>query len=224
MESLYMELVPILPESKGKLTKFEIFFISFNCLRLSTSFDFFKYHFNVFHQTVSKYFHKCLFVLNSAIKNLVFWPERDILKSAMPTIFKQNFRDVVNVIVDCFEIAIQSSSQKKVACALQAQQHSKISDRYSSDWHNEVHLFWICWLDQLAGPVINSSQLTVVSCQICRKGKKWPIGDFLSATRFEMLGWAKYCNITPIRNRTHGKNCERSNSCRESNWSASTKV
>lgn len=116
MDSLFLELMSILPECPGKLSKFEIFFITLNRLRLSTSFTFFKYKFNVSHQTISKYFHKCLFVLHSALKSLVYWPEREILKSAMPKIFKQNFGDAVTIVVDCFEIAIQTSTQKKAVC------------------------------------------------------------------------------------------------------------
>lgn len=116
MESLFIEINQYLPECRGKLSKFDVFFITLNRLRMSTSFTYFKYKFHLSHQTISKYFHKCLFVLHSSLRSLVYWPERSLLKSAMPNIFKQNFGNNVTVIVDCFEIAIQTSSQKKAAC------------------------------------------------------------------------------------------------------------
>lgn len=116
MESLFIELNQYLPECRGKLSKFQVFFITLNRLRMSTSFTYFKYKFNLSHQTISKYFHKCLFDLHSTLRSLVYWPKRHILQSAMPNCFKQNFGNNITVIIDCFEIAIQTSSEKKAVC------------------------------------------------------------------------------------------------------------
>lgn len=115
MDALYSELEPFLPFSR-QLTKFQVFFITLNRLRLSTSFTSFAYQFNVTQQTIFKYFHQCMFILHSKLRSLVHWVNREDLQLAMPKSFKRYFGNKVTVIVDCFEIMIETSSQKQAIC------------------------------------------------------------------------------------------------------------
>lgn len=118
LKALYEALEEYLPECKKKLTKFEIFFITILKLRLALPFRYFEHKFGVSNQTISKYFSKCLYVLYCKMRSLVFWPEREQLKATMPAVFKENFGDSVTVIIDCFEIKVQNSSNPEAACQL----------------------------------------------------------------------------------------------------------
>ena len=43
------------------------------------------------------------------LKNLIYWPERETLHATMPTCFRKAFGNSVTVIIDCFEVFIESS-------------------------------------------------------------------------------------------------------------------
>lgn len=79
-------------------------------LRLNASFKLLGYLFNVSKQTVSKIVYKCLNVLYLFLKNFIIWPQREDIIETMPLSFKNAFGNKVSVIIDCFEIKIQKSS------------------------------------------------------------------------------------------------------------------
>lgn len=58
------------------------------------------------------------------LKNFIIWPDREILQANMPCSFKEHFGNSVAIIIDCFEIYIEKSSN------LEAQ---------SSTWSNYKH-------------------------------------------------------------------------------------
>lgn len=115
LNSLSTNLENHLPECKDKLTKFQVLFICLFRLRLCIPFTYFAFEFNVSHQTVSKYFQMGLLVMYSKLDSLVYWPKRDILKSTMPVKFREKFGDKISIIVDCFEVFIENSSNVEAA-------------------------------------------------------------------------------------------------------------
>lgn len=46
----------------------------------------------------------------SRLNSLVYWPSRQMVKSTMPVKFKEIFSDKISVIIDCFEVFIENSS------------------------------------------------------------------------------------------------------------------
>ena len=56
--------------------------------------------------TVSRIFHHVLNVLYVKTKDLIKWPDRDVLRSTMPTSFRKFFKNCA-IIIDCSEIFIE---------------------------------------------------------------------------------------------------------------------
>lgn len=60
--------------------------------------------------TASRCFYYCLEIVYARMQSIIIWPPRNILKQTMPQCFKLNFDDKVSVVIDCFEIFIEKSS------------------------------------------------------------------------------------------------------------------
>lgn len=114
MESLFKLLEEDI-ESGNKLSKFQVFFIVMARLRLNLSFRYLSYQFSVAVATISKYFHKCLNVLYSKLKSLVYWPDNSSIRKSMPLVFQREFGRSIVVVLDCFEIFIEKPSSLKSA-------------------------------------------------------------------------------------------------------------
>lgn len=56
------------------------------------------YQFRVYPSTVSRNFHRVLDVAAAKAAALIKWPERDVLRQTMPTIFQKNLRNVVSLL------------------------------------------------------------------------------------------------------------------------------
>lgn len=82
-------------------------------MRLNLTFRYIAYKFDASPQTISKYFHEGLFVMYSKLTSLVYFPSREDIKKTMPIAFKERFGDQITVIVDCFELFIEKSSNPK---------------------------------------------------------------------------------------------------------------
>lgn len=59
---------------------------------------------------MGRYFRSCVHALHSVLKPLIHWPDRDALHETMPECLKESFGNKVSVIIDCFEVFIQSPS------------------------------------------------------------------------------------------------------------------
>lgn len=92
------------------LTKFQQFALTLMKLRLNLYITDLGYRFGISRSTASRTFQKCLEVLYCRLKMNVFWPERPVLKSTMPSCFRAAFGDSVTVIIDCFEIVSEKPS------------------------------------------------------------------------------------------------------------------
>jgi hypothetical protein len=92
------------------VTKFQQFIITLLRLRLDLMFTDLGYRFNISTQTVSRFFYKTLSVLYLYLRSFIIWPERDCIIATTPDCFKNNFQNIVTVIIDCFEIRTEKSS------------------------------------------------------------------------------------------------------------------
>ena len=114
------------PERTTKLTKFKIFFLTLSHLRLALSFRHFAYKFGVSEQTVSRQFHRCLHILYSSLKTLVYWPQREQIIETMPLLFKNIFGDKICMIINCFEIF----SEKNAPAQIESFSNQPITTKY----------------------------------------------------------------------------------------------
>ena len=64
------------------------------------------YRLHVTEATVSKIFHKWLDVMYNNLKQLIIWPDSEMLRQNLPSAFLTNFTRV-KCIIDCFEIFIE---------------------------------------------------------------------------------------------------------------------
>lgn len=129
MKELFLKIEGLLPTTT-KLTQFEIFFIFLARMRLNLTFRYFSYQFNVSGPTISKYFYKCLFVMFSKLRSLIYWPEREALRKTMPLCFQLQFGKKIVTIVDCFEIFVEKPSELKAAAQLWSQYKHAYTVKY----------------------------------------------------------------------------------------------
>lgn len=105
-----------LPRPKVKnLTRYKVFILTLAKLRLALPFRYFALRFNVSEQSISKYFHLCLSTMSSQLSGFVRWPTREELKLTMPLAFREQFKDKVTTIIDCFEVQIEKSALLKAS-------------------------------------------------------------------------------------------------------------
>ena len=86
------------------LTVEEEFLICLIKLKMNYLFQDIAYHLNVSVVTVEESFHRTLDLLYIKLKYLVKWPSRENLKKSMHQSFKNDFRQKVVVVMDCFEL------------------------------------------------------------------------------------------------------------------------
>ena len=113
--TLYTFLESVLP-GKTSLSKFQCFILTLMKLRLNLSNVFLAYHFNVSPSTVSRIFNDYIDVMFVWMKPLIHWPEREILRKTMPMQFRKHFGRKCAVIIDCFEVFIETPSSVKTKC------------------------------------------------------------------------------------------------------------
>ena len=97
------------------LTVEEEFLICLIKLKMNYLFQDIAYHLNVSVITVEESFHRTLDLMYIKLKYLVKWPSRENTKKSMHQSFKNDFRQKVVVVMDCFELFTErlSSTVKK---------------------------------------------------------------------------------------------------------------
>ena len=93
-----------------KLTDFQEFMIVMAKLRLDSPLQKFAYKFDVSVVTVSRILIKWLAILDTKLKPLIKWPEREVLWISAPACYRSSFGKKVVVIIDCFEVFIERPS------------------------------------------------------------------------------------------------------------------
>lgn len=90
-----------------KLTKFRMVALTLMKPRLNSSFTDLGYRFQVGVSSACRYFHRWIYIFFKLFHWLMFWPdEREDLLSNIPSYFRSTFKDMITIIVDCFEIFI----------------------------------------------------------------------------------------------------------------------
>lgn len=113
LDSVFKLVEIYLPEhGNAKLSPFQMFVLTLMKLRLNLTFTDLGYRFQVDDVTVSRYFHKCIYILFRLFhgSQLLHWPERSNLSFNTPNYFRCAFKGKITIIVDCFEIFIERSS------------------------------------------------------------------------------------------------------------------
>ena len=111
---------PYMTQSSKVLSPFQMLFLTLMRLRLNLPLQHIAHLFCVDRKTVSKTFSDTINVLHARTSPLINWPGRDALHATMPHQFVEAFGKRVAVILDCFEIFIQTPSNLKA----QAQSYS----------------------------------------------------------------------------------------------------
>ena len=93
-----------------KLTDIQVFMIVMAKLMLDNPLQEFAYKFDVSVATVSHIFLKWLAILDTKLKPLLKWPEREFLWISTPACYRSSFGKKVVVIIDCYEVFIESPS------------------------------------------------------------------------------------------------------------------
>ena len=79
-------------------------------LRLDVPSQDLAYPFGISAATISRIFSSCISVMDTRLSPLIHWPERAEIWSTMPECFQYSFGKRITVIIDCFEIFIEKSS------------------------------------------------------------------------------------------------------------------
>ena len=96
--------------SDTKLTPFQEFICVLIKLRTNTANEDLSYRFNVSCATVSRILLKWLKQMDIRLKDLIIWPDREVLQKTTPECFQISFGKAVAVIIDCFEIFMERPS------------------------------------------------------------------------------------------------------------------
>lgn len=96
--------------SRNALTQFQELLLTLRRIKLNLPLQDIAYQFNISVSTASRIFDRWIDVLCTRLKFLIHWPDREELQRTMPSIFQQNFRNKVAVIIDCFEVFLDRPS------------------------------------------------------------------------------------------------------------------
>jgi len=102
-----------LTSSNQRLSEFQKLLLCLMKLRLNLPFVDLGYRFNITCSAVSNIFRKVVFLLEHMFKKLIYWTDRECLRTLMPKTFFNAFGNSVAVIIDCFEIGIEKPSNLK---------------------------------------------------------------------------------------------------------------
>lgn len=103
-----------------KLSKFQMIVLTLMKLRLNANFTDLGYRFQIVGNTASRTFHRCIYILFTKFKDtkIVHWPEENGLIFSTPSYFRSTLKDMVTVIIDCFEIFTERPSMFRAAAQL----------------------------------------------------------------------------------------------------------
>ena len=111
LQILYYFIEPHIPYSTASaLTKFQQLTLCLLKLRLNLAHMDLGQRFGINKSSSSRIFLNMIDVLHKRLKDLIVWPEREELQETMPMSFRVHFGTNVVVIIDCFEVFIDTPS------------------------------------------------------------------------------------------------------------------
>ena len=109
--TLFLFLEPYIPEStRISLPKGSKLLLVLMKLRRNFPIQDLAYRFGISKATASRTFLAVLHVMFVRLQRYIYWPERDELRRTMPMEFRKHFGRKVCVIIDCFEVFIETPS------------------------------------------------------------------------------------------------------------------
>ncbi|XP_021704426.1 uncharacterized protein LOC110677684 [Aedes aegypti] len=115
LRTIYTYVENCLFQSHCTLTKDQMFIMTLRKLRRNTPFVDLAEEYSVCTTTISKYFHRTLFVLYGALKYALEPVSKDISIRHLPRIFKDKYGSRRIHIIDCFEVATEEPTDPKAA-------------------------------------------------------------------------------------------------------------
>ena len=107
-------LLPYLPRGNRRvLSPFQMLIVCFMRLRLNLPVQHIAYLFQLHRTTIANIFVETVSVMYTRLSPLVYWPDRESLRTSMPHQFLEAFGTNVAVIIDCFEVFIERPSNLK---------------------------------------------------------------------------------------------------------------
>ena len=111
VKAVFEHVSKMLPASGiTKLSPFQEFICVLLKLRLNSPIEDLAHRFGISTSTVSRMFLKWLKQMDTRMRNLIIWPDRDALQKTMPVCFQASFGKKVCIIIDCFEIFLDRPS------------------------------------------------------------------------------------------------------------------
>jgi len=121
---------PGLNSKNQRLSEFQKLLLCLMKLRLNLPLTDIGFRFNISCSTASIIFRKVIYLLEHMFKKLIYWPEREVLRSTMPRSFFKTFGNSVAVIIDCFEIGIEKPSSLKAKAQTWSSYKNKNTVKY----------------------------------------------------------------------------------------------
>ena len=100
------------------------------------------FRFNVGEALISSVFFTWIKFLSNELSWLIMWPDQNIIKQNLPTMFRDYYPKCV-VIIDCAEVFIQTPTSLDVAAVLvrvQTPLHNEISRRHYPKWSDIIRI------------------------------------------------------------------------------------
>ena len=82
-------------------------------MRMDSPFQDLAHRLRISYGSIYNLFHNTLSILHKRTKRLIFWPSKETNVNTMPAIFFEQYGESVRVIIDCFEIPITQTLNRK---------------------------------------------------------------------------------------------------------------
>jgi hypothetical protein len=111
LNTLYHWLEPLIPHTRASvITKFQKLILCLIKLRLNLAHMDIGQRFGINKSTASRIFLNMVDLLHERLKGVIVWPEREELRETMPMSFRVHFGCKVAIIIDCFEVFLDTPS------------------------------------------------------------------------------------------------------------------
>lgn len=92
----------------------KIVILALRKIRLNEPFYTLSLIYDMHHSTVADKIFQVIHCIYPFMSGLVRWPSRDVIKQHMPDSFKKKYGDRVTIIIDCFEVPIESPRSEEM--------------------------------------------------------------------------------------------------------------
>ena len=147
------------PGENYKITKENRLLIFLCKIKTGLTFSALSVLFSVHRTTISRIFFSILHILASATKDLIFWPEKEIVQGTMPECFKPKYSKT-RVIIDCTEFRVEMPAA--------IDNRNFVYSHYKKGYTAKVLIGitpsgFICLLSKVAGGRKSDAQITIES-------------------------------------------------------------